>query len=145
MFSYGLILGCTITRNQPAIPQRRQQPTLSSIRISQSLESRKSLRRDYKKRCFRIKIRSFLANICWINIRNIPALQTILTIRLERLVCHNRSQIRTTDANIDYSLNRFASSALPLTSTNLFRKREHLLQNILHIRRDILPVNLQRI
>ena len=65
-----------------------------------------------------------------------------LAVALERLVGHHRTEVGTADANIDDILNGLAGMAFPVAGTNLIGKGLHLLEHGMHLRDDILAINL---
>ena len=120
-----------------------QQPGAGHAGIGEGFQGGEGFGCDDEKRGFGIQVRGLDETVGRIDVRDEPALQALLLVRQQCLVDHRRSEIGTTDADVDHGADRFARDPHPLARTHLVGKGEHLLQHIVDIRHHVLPVNRQ--
>src|SRR6266853_1147003 len=106
--------------------ESRKQPGTGRLCIRHGLQSREGLRRNNEKSLRRIKITQRLGDIGAIDIRYEPERHRTLTVMLEGLVRHDRTQVGATNPYVDDIANSPAGMATPFPSPYAIREIRHL-------------------
>ena len=108
------VLGDGAFRLDAALGKAAEQPGSACSRIGESLQSGESLRDDDEQRRLRIDAAKLLPRVGGVDVGDEAALQPVFDIRLERLIGHDRTEVRAADANVHDSADRLAAGPRPL-------------------------------
>lgn len=113
-------------------------PLLGRKSIHNSLLSSERLRGDDKEHSLRIDSPQDLSNMSTIDVRDEMNLDwSIITVRLQSLGDHIRSEIAAADTDVNHISDAFAGVAEPLTRANRVNKRAHLVEHRVHLSHDV--------
>lgn len=125
-----------------ALLARLQEPMLRRSRVRYGLCGCERLTCDQEQRRLRVTILERLRHGGAVDVRHKVQLHTLLAIRLERLANHHGPQVRPADADVDDSVNLLPCVAFPLSAPHLLRELLHMLQHIVDLFDDTLPIHL---
>ena len=78
--------------------------------------------------------------MCSVNVRHEVAPKSVLPVGAKCFADHHRSEIRTSNPDVDDVGNGFASVALPRAATHVFGKASHLIENLIDKGHHVLAV-----
>src|SRR5262249_43043289 len=108
--------------------------------IGHRLQRRKGFGRNDEQRLSGFEVANRFDQIRAVNVRNESKGHRALAVVLERLVCHDRAQIRSADPDIDDVTNALAGVAAPLAAPNAIREIGHLVQDSVYFWNDVFAI-----
>lgn len=121
-----------------------EEPRLGRGGVGDGLLGGESLRRDDEKRRFSVDLLEGLGQVGSIDVRHEMHFQS-LRVRLQGLGDHQRSQVRATNANVDYVGHLLAGVSLPVTAQHLVGELLHVSQHGENIWHDVFSINDDRL
>src|SRR5262249_38370936 len=123
------------------VTQAADQPCARGVGIGHRLERRKSLGRNDEHRLSRVQVADCFDQVSAVNVGDESKGYSALGVVLERLVCHDRAQVRSADPDIDYVTNAPAGVAAPLAAPNAIREIGHLVQDGMYFGNDVFTID----
>lgn len=110
---------------------RLQEPLLGALGVGDGLLSRECLGSDEEHGRLRVTLLQHLGKVGTIDVGDKVSMQVTLRVRLERFGDHDRTQVTTTDANVDDGVDALAGVPLPFTRANGVGKLLHVVKDAL--------------
>ena len=129
-----------VGRHRPAA-QRGEQPAAGRPGVGHRLLGRKLLAYDNEQRFGRVEIAGGLGQVRPVHVGNESHGQVAIAIGLQRLVGHQRPQVRAADAKVDHVADGLAGVAFPLSAAQAGRKRGHLVKHRQDTRHHVAAVH----
>ena len=120
-----------------------EQPRLAQPGVGERLERAERLARDDEQRRRRVEALQRGRGIGRVDVRDEPALQALLPVRLEGLVGHHRPQVGPTDADVDDRADPLARDAGPGPRAHLLGEGVDPVQDLVHVGDHVLAVHLE--
>ena len=130
--------------DRAGLRQAVPQPLAGEAGVRQRLEGAEGLRRDDEQRRLRVEVRGLLEEVARVDVRDETGRETGLHVRLERLVDHDRAEVRAADADVHDRFDALAGHARPGAVAHRVRERRDLREHLLHVVVDVLPVDGER-
>jgi hypothetical protein len=115
------------------VNRRLEEPLASALRVGNRLLGRKRLAGDDEQGRFGIALARDLGNVGSIDVGDKVDVEVLGPVRFERLAHHHRSQVGSSDSDVDDRGDALARVALPLARTNLVGELGHVVQHALHL------------
>ena len=113
MLSNRSLLGSGRAVDSTLLLERRKKPFPGHARVCHGFEGGESLGNDDHQRGFRIEVTRLFCHIGRVDIRDVAHRKAFFCKRFERLVRHNRAQVRTTNTNGNDSFDLFIADTFP--------------------------------
>ena len=119
-----------------------EQPVTGTTGIGHRLKRREGLGGDDEERLRGIKIMHGFGKIGAIYIGDEAQGQRAVAVMTKSLIGHDRTEVRSTDPDIEDILDPLAGESLPLTASDAIGKGAHRIENRMHLWHDILTIDL---
>ena len=121
--------------------ERRQHPGARGVGVGHRLLGGEGLGRNDEQRLRRVEIARGLGEVGAIDVRDEAEDHVARGVVAQRLVGHDRAEVRAADADVDDVADALAGVALPLAAAHPVGEVGHLVQHRVHFRHDILAVD----
>ena len=118
-----------------------EQPGAGFTGVGQGLKRGEGLGDDDEQGGLRVEALGLLGQIVRVDVGDVAGGDAGVSVRLERFVHHDGTQVGTADADVDHGFNLLAGDALPLTGTDLVSESVDAIECITHVLDDILAVD----
>jgi len=119
------------------VAELAQQPFAGHPRVGEGLERREGLGGDDEQRGGRVQVCGLLEHVRRVDVGDEAALESVLHVRLERLVDHDRAEVGAADADVHDGLDLGAGNALPLPAAHAVREVVDLVEHLVHLHDDV--------
>lgn len=113
------------------VGSRFEEPFASRFGVGDGLLCGESLGSDDEESSLGVASLGDFGDVSSVDVGNEVHRETLLSVRLESLGDHDRSEIRSSDTDVDDSVDSLASVTFPFSRTNLVGELSHVLQNSL--------------
>ena len=121
--------------------QSSQRPLASRVSVCHCFQGCEGFRRDDEK-CFRrVEVTDRFGKIGAINVGDKTESHGSIAVVLERLVGHDRTQVRAADADVNHIADALAGVSLPITTSHAVGKIRHPVEHGMDFRHHVLSVN----
>ena len=124
--------------------QGTQHPVAGGLRVGHRLEGGEGLRRDDEQRLGRIEVAGRLDEVGAVDVRDEAAGHLPLTVVPERLVGHDRPQVRAADADVDHVADAPAREPRPGAAAHAVGEVGHLVEHGVDLGDHVLAVDDDR-
>jgi len=119
-----------------------QEPVLGALRVGDGLLGGEGLGSDDEDGRLRVAELQDLGEVGSVNVGDEVRLEVSLRVVLERLADHHRSEVGSTDTDVDDGVDALAGVTLPCAGSDLLGELLDVVQHLVHVVARALLVNL---